>query len=155
MTVLLLVLVSLPEHVVASGLPEKSLTEIMELTDHVLIGKIVKVDMLDTNDAVVFDISKKTGPGSGNTIRVHVKKLAVMMSDRENIPDSITLPLWRMWDHSLGQVKDELLFETAIFLLKGDTLLPAYPGSFIRGIHEGPEIEALIKKRLKKVKGEK
>lgn len=133
----------------ASGLPEKTLEELVSLADHIVIGKISKVDMVDTNDQQVFDIDKKTGLGSGNTLRLHVKVLTVVTSTHDQVPDTLVIPLWRLWENSLGEVKDDLLFETAIVLLKGDELVPVYPTGFLRGLHEGPSIEALLEQKTK------
>ena len=57
----------------ATKIEKKTLSELMAVTEHVFIGTVMKVDMLDGVGNEITDLEARTGPGIENVIRLHVE----------------------------------------------------------------------------------
>lgn len=133
----------------ATQIPFRDLTNLVSEADHILVGTVEKVDMLDAKGNLVMNDTARTGPGSENQLRLHVTVAtnAVVASSADKIPETVVIPLWQRWHDTLGNRKKEVQGKTFIFLLKGNDFVPVYHGLFMREPSEKPEIEAILKRK--------
>jgi hypothetical protein len=133
----------------ATQIPFRDLTNLVSDADHVLIATVEKVDMIDAKGNQVTNDTARTGPGSENQLRLHVKldTNGVVASSAGKIPGTIVIPLWQNWHDTLANRRKEVKGKTFIFLLKGNNFLPVYHGLFMRELAEQAEIEAILKRK--------
>jgi hypothetical protein len=143
-------LLSGPSLCSATTIIPKSLTNLVADADHVLVGKVTLVDMVDGNGKQVTDLEAHTGPALSNVIRLHVdvETNGVLYTTSQQVPAGIVIPLWPMWHYSLRQIK-KVEGTVGIFLLKGKDFGAVYPGGFHRDLSEKAEIEALLTSKRK------
>ena len=110
--------------------------------DHVLSGRIVRVEMVDALGRQVLDRDARTGPGLANRMRFVVEVDDVLFTTCRRPPHRVLVPLWSAWHYTLGSMQDQLTGSTGLFLLKGADFQPAYPQDFQRGPEERPLVEA-------------
>jgi hypothetical protein len=136
----------------ATQVLQKSLKELVNDSDHVVIGKVFKVDMVDGAGKEVSDLEARTGPGLETQIRLHVsvEKDGWLRTSKTNPPTSLTIPLWQMWHYSLGHIKEATEGQTSIFLLSGENYRTVYPAGFQRPISEKRKILSLWKKKQRR-----
>ncbi len=150
-----------------------TLEELTSQTDHVLIGRIIGVDMIDGDGKQITDLDARTGPGSKNLIRLIVKVDEVIVSNVKNVPDTLKVPLDPFMHYSLGQIKEAHSSEGEKFLLllrkcpetilcspqppracrgsaKGSDFQPPFPGVFGRSLSEKDKIIELMKSNKSK-----
>lgn len=130
----------------ATSVVPKPLAEMVRESDHVLVATVVQVDMLNRWGWQVADPGARTGPGSGNRIRLHLKIDEVLRSDAVAAPATLTVPLWQMWHYSLGSIRQQVVGTRGIFLLKGKDFQPTYHADFQRGLDERANVERLLRK---------
>ncbi len=135
----------------ATQIPFRDLTNLVSDADHVLIGTVEKVDMVDAKGNQVTNETARTGPGSENQLRLHVNvpTNGVISSSAEGAPETILIPLWQRWHDTLGNRRKEVEGKTFIFLLKGNDFVPVYHGLFMREPSEKAEIEAILRSKKK------
>lgn len=126
----------------ATSIEYRALDEIVLDADHVLSGRIVRVDMVDPLGRQVHDRNARTGPGLTNTIRFLVEVDEVLFTTCKRPPRRVLVPLWRAWHYTLGTMQDQLTGSSGLFLLKGADFQPAYPQDFQRSPGERPLVEA-------------
>lgn len=138
-------LVLCPGLVLATSIPPKELTELVADSDHILIGKVIKVDMIDGQDRQVTGKEARTGPGLDNLIRLHVQVEAdgYLRSNRPKVAQTLVIPLWSAWHYSLDRWKEEQ-GKSFLFLLKGPEYEKVYPALFMRSLDERAKIEKLL-----------
>ncbi len=131
----------------ATSIAFRDLTNLVSEADHILVGTVTRVDMIDGKGSQVTKKTARTGPGSENMLRLHVSVATngVVASTTGKVPGEITIPLWQMWHDTLGGRKKEVEGKTFIFLLKGSDFQPVYFGLFMREMAERLEIERLLK----------
>lgn len=127
----------------STSIPDLSLEEIVAQSDHVVVAKVARVDMVDGLGRQVRDRDGRTGPGLHNRIRFHLEVGEALLTNCRRPPRRIVVPLWQMWHYSLGTMQDEVQGNVGIFLLKGANFEPAYSQGFQRGMAERSQIEAL------------
>jgi hypothetical protein len=130
----------------ATSIPPKSLEEMVTEADHVIIGTVTKVDMVDGDDQPLTDPKARTGPGLNNLIRLHVEVKEILESPAQEHPRQLVVPLWSAW-HSSLEGSQEWKGKTFIFLLKGPDYSIVYPAGFNRELDERAQIEGLLKNR--------
>lgn len=133
----------------ATQVMARPLSALVTESDHVFIGKVEKVQMVDEQGRELLDRKSRTGPGLKNELRLHVviEKDGVLKTNAKKVPAKVVIPLWQMWHFSLGQWKDEAEGRVFIFLLKGEDFHPVYPAGFRRELSEKSSIERLLPKR--------
>ena len=143
----LLLWLLLPGMCGATSVMPKSLTNLVAEADHVVIGKVTVVDMIDDEGHQVTNLSARTGPDLPNTIRLNVtvQTNGVLFTTATQVPQNLTIPLWPAWHHTLEQIKGIEEGQTRIFLLKGSSFGFAYVAGCSRELSERPEIERLLK----------
>ena len=129
----------------ATSVQERSLDDLVADSDHVLIGKVVKVDVVNKWGFQVTGPKARTRPGSGNTMRLHVvfEDDGILKTNRTKIPRKLMISLWRAWWYSLDGMK-YVEGQRCIFLLKGRDFRQTYPQAYRRHMSEQAAIEALI-----------
>ena len=80
----------------ATQIAPKTLIELMKDTDHVIIAKVTKVDMIDKDGKEVKNLDARTGPGETNEIRLHIKvvKNKILKTNAHTLPEALIIPLW-------------------------------------------------------------
>ena len=118
-----------------------SLEDLAKAADHIFIGRIVGVDMVDAKGQQVRDKAARTGPGLSNTIRLRVAVDKVLVTNAERIPDTLEVPLDPFMHYSLGQIRAAHPgpSEPLLFLLRGKDFSPIVAGVFSRSVKDSEE----------------
>ncbi len=127
---------------------QATLEEMAQSADHVLIGSVVGVDMLDSDGRPLTGDNERTGPGLGNVIRLIIEVQTVLVSSAADVPKEIRVPLDPMMHYSLGQIRKahNEPSESFLLLLKGPSFAPILPGVFGRPMTEQEEAIRLYTK---------
>jgi hypothetical protein len=136
LAVLALVLLASP---VLASLPlTATLEEMVRASDHIIVGRVVRVDMIDGRGRTVRDESAHTGVGLDNVIRLHVAVDEVLVSNAPLVPKRLKVPLDPAMIYGLGQVRAAHADarEPFLLLLKGPAFKPILPGVFSRPLAE-------------------
>lgn len=128
----------------ATSIAHRSFEEIVHDADHVIVAKVVKVDMVDAHGRQVRDREARTGPGLRNRLRFHLDVRDVLFTACQRQPRRVLVPLWSAWHYSLGAMQDQVEGSDGIFLLKGPRFEPAYPADFQRDLGERTRIDPLV-----------
>lgn len=129
----------------ATSVEHLSLDELVRKADHVVLATVVEVDMVDRRGRQVTDPEARTGPGRGNTIRLHLAVRDVLYSRELDVPATLVVPLWSAWHYTLGSITESAQGTQGIFLLEGERFLPAYPADFQRALEEREEILRILR----------
>jgi hypothetical protein len=119
---------------VDASLPlEASLRDLACGADHVFIGRVIGVDMIDSRGLVIRNPEARTGPGLTNTIRLEIEVLEKIDSTQPSLPRTIKVPLDSFMHYSLGQVKEvhSKPSEPALVFLRGGQFKPVIAGRFL------------------------
>ncbi|MBB3342724.1 hypothetical protein [Luteimonas sp. RC10] len=125
-----------------AGLPfEATLEEMSQRADHILIGRVIGVDMIDEHGTPVLDRAARTGPGLTNTIRLVITVDEVLVTSAAIVPKVLSVPLASHLHYSLGQVADAHEGDTAVrlLLLQGEEFIGIKPGVFMRPMRDKDE----------------
>jgi hypothetical protein len=130
----------------ATTIPEKPLIDMVAESDHVLIGEVKKVEMIDGAGREVTDLNGRTGWGYTNTIRLNVaiKRDGILKSNKSDTPYELTISLWPLFIGTLGNMQ-YMQGKEYIFLLKGDDYKFVYPMGFIQELSKRKEVEKIIR----------
>jgi hypothetical protein len=122
----------LPLAASASSPVRISLDEMARSADHIAIGRVQKVDMVDQAGRINNDPAAMTGPCVGNTIRLHVRIDKVLATSAKAFPAQVLVPLDSFMHFSLGQIQAAHRDPGAasLYLLKGPAFAPVAPGAF-------------------------
>lgn len=129
--------------VALAGLPlQMSLDEMAAEADHVLVGHVVGVDMVDGNGHPVVDDRTRTGPGLNNIIRLHVAVDETLITNAERVPKELLVPLDPLLHYSLGQIRATHQHDTTsrLLLLKGAEFSSLKPGIFFLPLQKKDEV---------------
>jgi len=131
----------------ASSPLEASLRELSCGADHVLVGRVVGVDMIDAKRRPIHDDAAGTGPGSKNTIRLEVEVLEVIETTEADFPPTLKIPLDPVMHYSLGQIRAAHAepSEPRLVFLSGAKHEPIIAGRFFWGLDAREE--ALVLRR--------
>lgn len=123
------------------------LAELVAQAEYIVVGKVVKVDIVDAAGHELADPNARTGPMQGNTIRLHVvvERRNIIKGDRKKIPTKLIVPEWPEWHATLGNEQRRAAGKSFIFLLKGKDYSPVSAPESVRDITERVEIEKLVK----------
>jgi len=134
-----------------------STEDLVNHSDHLLVGHVVGVDMIDGQGKKITDLDARTGPSSTNRIRLVVKVDEVVITNALSVPQTLKVPLDPMMHYKLRDVKASHSKESKPFLLllEGSDFQPPFSGVFGRPLSEKEELITLIKsKKVKKPDGE-
>lgn len=115
--------------------------------DYIVVGKVLKIDMVDSNGHEIKDPKARTGYKSGKIIRYHIviDQKQVLKGNSKKIPPALILSDWSMWIKELGETKKDGEGKKCIFLLNALNFSPKPPAEFVRDISEKQEIEDILK----------
>ena len=135
---LVLFLCLISNYVFASFPLEVSDKALIEKTDHVLIGRVIGVDMIDGSGKQIHDLKAKTGPKSPNSIRLIFVVDEVLKTNSKSVPTKLFVPLDSFMHFSLGQIKEEYpeVTEQRLLLLSGNKFEPPVAGHFQRNLQD-------------------
>ena len=92
-------------HANATSIRFRDLTNMVMSADHVLIGKVTRVDMVDGKGQPVIDETARSRPGTnGAVIRLHVEvaKDGILATTTNQVPEKLVIREWEMWVQTLG-----------------------------------------------------
>jgi hypothetical protein len=118
---------------VEASLPlEASLRDLACGADHVFVGRVVGVDMVNSRGKAVRNPRTRTGPGETNTIRLEIEVLERIDSTEAALPETIKVPLDPFMHYSLGQVQSAHSEPSApaLVFLRGSEFEPIVAGRF-------------------------
>lgn len=139
---LLLTLLILIPVTALAGFPfEATLDEMAVGADHILIGRVTGVDMIDGAGKPVTDPEARTGPGLRNRIRLRITVDQVLESNATPVPKHLFVPLASHLHYTLGQIRDAHAqdSEQRLVFLKGPGFDGIKPGVFMRPLEERQE----------------
>ena len=125
-----------------AGFPfEATLEEMAQGADHILVGRVTGVDMIDGRGKPVLDMEARTGPGLKNTIRLLITVDEVLVTNASDVPPVIPVPLASHLHYTLGQISDAHEGDTLVrlVLLQGDDFIGIKPGVFLRPLTDKDE----------------
>lgn len=127
---------------------EASLRDLACGADHVFVGRVIGVDMINAKGESVRNDQARTGPGSDNTIRLEVKVLERIDSNLAKLPPTIKVPLDPFMHYSLGQIKSAHSGQSgsALVFLRGAKFEPVITGNFFWYLEARQEALDLRKK---------
>lgn len=128
--------------VALAGFPfEATLEEMAREADHILVGRVTGVDMIDGDGEPVTDDEARTGPDFDNQIRLRITIDEVLVTNATQVPEVIAVPLASHLHYSLGQIKEAHEGDTAVrlVLLKGQAFTGIKPGVFLRPLSDKDE----------------
>ena len=117
--------------------------------DHVLLARVVGVEMTDAKGKKIEDPKAMTGPGTGNTILLAVEIDEVYHTASRKPPETLKIPLDPMMHYRLGRVKESHSGKPKPFLLllAGPKFTPAFAGVFSRSVERKDYFVSEAKKR--------
>ena len=144
---LLLLLVFAATPTVASIPIPASLEQLACSADHILMGRVVAVDMIDAQGRDIPDASQGTGPGTKNKIRLHLEIEEVIVSTSKVPPRLLKVPLDPFMHYSLGQIRQahSQRSDPLLVILRSENFEPIVPGAFLRSLDEKAEAVRLHK----------
>jgi hypothetical protein len=140
--ILLLVLALIPAFV-SAGVPfEATVDEMAQQADHILVGRVVGVDMVNGQGKLITDPKARTGPGLENTIRLRVHVEQVLYSTSAKVPNLIPVPLASHLHYTLGQIQEahKSNSEPRLVLLKGKDFTGIKPGVFMLPLSDKDQV---------------
>ncbi|WP_155248152.1 hypothetical protein [Variovorax paradoxus] len=139
---LLSLMATIPLAAPASLPLQMSLTAMATEADHVLVGRVVSVDMVDAKGNPVSDDQARTGPGSANVIRLRVAVDEALITNTDRVPRELLIPLDPLMHYSLGQIRAAHQNDatTRLLLLKGAGFSSLKPGIFFLPLKEKDEV---------------
>jgi hypothetical protein len=128
----------------ATSVAPKSLEVLVPQASEIVVARIDAVDVVDPKGRALQGKHARTGPGLDNRMRFHLRIDEVIRPQGGSIPQTVVVPLWSMWHYDLESMRQQVLGQRGIFLLKAGTHEPVYPAYFQRTLDEREEIEALL-----------
>lgn len=147
---MLTVALALPQLPALATLPvQMSLKDRIAHADHILIGRVNGVDMVDDGGKMIVDPKALTGPCQDKVIRLRVEVDEVLVTDAKRVPKVLFIPLDRFMHFSLGQVQDAHRGDRAqrLVILKGPAFRPIASGVHFAALAEKDQALQLYKSR--------
>jgi len=128
---------------------EATLGELVQGADHLVIGTVVDVDMVNERGSIVTNPERMTGPGSPERIRLHIRVDKVLATNAKQVPAVLKVELDPFMHYRLGQVKEAHTGKQSpsLVLLKGPAFEPVVPGNFKRPLKERDKAMRLYSSR--------
>lgn len=133
---------------VSASIPlDASLSDLACGADHLLVGRVVGVDMVNAKGKLVRNEKAMTGPGLTNTIRLHIETIEIIESPSSSLPKVLKVPLDPFMHYSLGQVRGAHAepSEPMLVFLRGEKYLPVISGRFLWSLDARAEMLAVRK----------
>jgi hypothetical protein len=131
---LLLAAVLFPVLALASLPLQATLQEMAASADHILVGTVVGVDMVDGDGKLLTDPNAMTWPGLPNVIRLQVRINKTLVSNAAIVPAQLAIPLDPFLHYRLGQIQEAHAGrqQAMLLMLKGPSFAPIKAGVFAR-----------------------
>ena len=112
---------------------EASLLDLACGADHVLVGRVIGVDMIDDKGRQISDRRAMTGPGLKSQIRLAVAVDEVVQTTSKKVPKTLKVPLDSFMHYSLGDVKRAHAHpsDPVLVFLRGKAFEPVIAGRFL------------------------
>jgi hypothetical protein len=126
-----------------AGFPfEATLEEMATSADHVLVGRVTGVDMIDGAGRPIESPEARTGPGLTNEIRLQIAVDEVVVTNAPTVPKVLYVPLASHLHYSLGQIREAHAEESEqrLILLKGPNFQGIKPGVFMLPLQDREEV---------------
>ncbi|RYG64817.1 hypothetical protein EON80_18505 [bacterium] len=145
--VLLAIFALLPTTALAGFPFEATLDEMASSADHILVGRVTGVDMINESGRQIQDLEAKTGPGLKNQIRLRIAVDKVLITNSSNVPKILYIPLASHLHYTFGQIRDAHAqdSEPRLIFLKGPRFEAIKPGLFMRPLEQKEEALRLHK----------
>lgn len=140
---ILIALAALIPAIALAGFPfEATLEEMAAGADHVLVGRVTGVDMVNGRGRQVKNPEARTGPGLKNVIRLRIAVDEVVTTNAKDVPRVLHVPLASHLHYSLGQIQDAHAEESEqrLILLTGPRFEGIKPGVFMRPLEDLEEV---------------
>ena len=121
---------------------KKDVQEMAAEADHILVGTVDSVEMVD-REGRPRDRGE-TGLTHDEVIRLRVTPLRVLKGG-DAVPETLVLPLWRGWKHSLGKTTRTMEDNDFVFFLRGPGFDPLYLGEFYVPDDEREAVEGMLR----------
>ncbi len=144
----LVLILCLCSNFVSASFPlEVSDKALIEKTDHVLIARVIGVDMIDGDGKQIYDLQAKTGPKSENQIRLIFAVDQVLETNSKSVPEKLFVPLDSFMHFTFGQIKEHYpeVSEQRLLLLSGKDFHPPVAGHFQRNLQDKEHYLELFK----------
>lgn len=140
--ILVAVLVLLPAIAIAGFPFEATLEEMATSADHILVGRVTGVDMIDGSGRPIEAPETRTGPGLANEIRLRIAVDEVVVTNARTVPKVLYVPLASHLHYSLGQIREAHAEESEqrLILLKGPRFQGIKPGVFMLPLQDKKEV---------------
>lgn len=111
---------------------EASLRDLACGADHVFVGRVVGVDMINSRGKAVRNPEARTGPGETNIIRLEIEVIERIDSTEVVLPKTIKVPLDPFMHYTLGQIRSAHSEPSspALVFLRGREFEPIIAGRF-------------------------
>lgn len=142
MSLILIMLLALSPATALAGLPfEATLEEMAVGADHIFVGRVTGVDMIDGEGKQITNPKARTGPGLRNQIRLRITVDEVLLTNASHVPSHVYVPLASHLHYSLGQIQGAHATpsEPRLILLQGPRFEGIKPGVFMRPLEERQE----------------
>jgi hypothetical protein len=139
---ILLATLALLPFMALAGLPfEATLEEMATSADHIVVGRVTGVDMVNGSGRQVSDPEAGTGPGLNNQIRLRITVDDVLVTTARKVPKVLHVPLASHLHYSLGQIQAAHAKESEprLILLRGPHFEGIKPGVFMRSLNDKEE----------------
>ncbi len=108
--------------------------------DHIFVGTVTGVDMVDGDGNAIDNPAARTGPGLENVIRLTIRVDEMLVTNAGDIPREIKVPLDSSLHYTLGQIQAESGDQAPrLVLLKGPSFAPILAGVFSRPLGDRDE----------------
>jgi hypothetical protein len=133
----------------ASMLPIATVEERAAAADHVLVGRVVDVEMINRRGRRVTDPEAMTGPNLSNTIRLVIEVDEVLVTTADAVPRRIAVALPTYMHYRLGQVREAHAGDDAptLVLLRGEGFEAAHEAGFL--------LDPSLRERVLQARGER
>jgi hypothetical protein len=130
---------------------EASMEEIVAKTDHVFVGHVIGVDMVDGNGKQISDLSARTGPGLKSKIRLIIKIEKTLRTNAKASPEVVKVPLDSMMHYEFRAIKAAYPEKSSsrLILLSGAKYQPPIPGLFMQSIQSQKHVLKLYDAKSK------
>ncbi|MFT3806644.1 hypothetical protein [Arenimonas sp.] len=120
---------------------QATLEELAKGADHILVGRIVGVDMIDANGRPITDKDRRTGPGLKDRIRLLIVVDEVLVTNAPSVPKRLAVPLDPFMHYRYGDVSDAHAQASSpeLILLRGKDFMPVVAGVFRRDLKDRAE----------------
>ncbi len=136
-----------------AGYPlQVKLEDLVHESDHILTGTLYKIDMINQYGIEITDPEARTGPGSGNYIRLHFNVDKVHFTNSSVIPSTVIVPLDPDLHYEIKHIREAEPTDGSprLLLLRGENFNAPYVGVFQKPMEMMEQIFEIKREQLLK-----